>query len=901
RLGGRPDVAMIMNGSLAGLVGITASAHIMTPLAAAGIGSIAAVVMYAVAKLLERLEIDDVVGAVPVHLAAGIWGTLAVAIFGDPASWGTGLGRWDQFVVQATGVGATFAWTFGVGFTLLWLMNRWYPLRIGPEGERLGLNVAEHGASTEILDLLTEMAHQRQASDFSQPVTVEPHTEVGQIAQQYNRVLADINAEQRKREAATEALRQNTVSLQLLRETAAAANQAKNFENAIHSCLDDICAFGGWSVGHCYMVDDATGKLVSAKIWHLDDAERFSIFREVTENTKFESGVGLPGRVMASGEPAWIVDVTEDENFTRAKPAEDIGLKGGFAFPVLVREDVAAVLEFFSLEPVEPDETVVEIMALVGTQLGRVIERSRSEAARFKSVVDNMPAHVHLRDRDGRFILINRKYEEFYGVTNDSVRGKTLQEVEADAEFDIALDENVARDREVIERNCIVEHEYTVKRHGKLHTVTDVKFPIRDASGEITAIGGVELDITKLKQAEEALRASEQRLHGAVDSLQGGFALYDAEDRLVLVNDQYAQINPSVAEILERGGTYEDVLRANVARGMIAEAVGREEEFLRERLARHRNPPAEPIVRNHTNGRSYLLREVKTPEGGIVLTYSEITELKRAEAALSDQLKFTEALVVTIPNLIWAKDTKGRYVNANEAFLDAFDLRREDCIGKTVMDMKHLPLALRKQRQKEETALLRTGGSYHTETTRRFADGKEHDVLYWEKAFELSDGVIGGLVGVMVDISEQKNLERELAKSKARMQDELNIGREIQMSMVPRTFPAFPDRVEFDVYATLEPAREVGGDFYDFFFIDEERLCFGIGDVSGKGVPAALFMAMSKTLIKSRAVDDRSTASILTHVNDELSADNKSTMFVTVFAAILNIRTGELVYTNAGH
>ena len=136
---------------------------------------------------------------------------------------------------------------------------------------------------------------------------------------------------------------------------------------------------------------------------------------------------------------------------------------------------------------------------------------------------------------------------------------------------------------------------------------------------------------------------------------------------------------------------------------------------------------------------------------------------------------------------------------------------------------------------------------------------------------------------------------------KERMQEELNVGREIQMSLVPRDFPAFPDYNEFDVYAMLEPAREVGGDLYDFYFLDGERLCFCIGDVSGKGVPAALFMAMTKTLIKSRSVDDYSTASITTHVNDELSEENPQSMFVTLFLAILNIRSGELLYTNAGH
>jgi sigma-B regulation protein RsbU (phosphoserine phosphatase) len=162
--------------------------------------------------------------------------------------------------------------------------------------------------------------------------------------------------------------------------------------------------------------------------------------------------------------------------------------------------------------------------------------------------------------------------------------------------------------------------------------------------------------------------------------------------------------------------------------------------------------------------------------------------------------------------------------------------------------------------------------------------------------------------GVEIDITELKRTEEALQEAygtikdqKERMQDELNIGREIQMSMVPLVFPPFPDHGEFSIFATLQPAREVGGDFYDFYFIDEERLCFCIGDVSGKGVPSALFMAMAKTLLKSRAADDASTASILTHVNEELIANNKSWMFVTIFAGILNIRTGELVYTNAGH
>ena len=151
------------------------------------------------------------------------------------------------------------------------------------------------------------------------------------------------------------------------------------------------------------------------------------------------------------------------------------------------------------------------------------------------------------------------------------------------------------------------------------------------------------------------------------------------------------------------------------------------------------------------------------------------------------------------------------------------------------------------------------------------------------------------------DITERKKMEALVLKAKERMENELNIARDIQMGMLPLIFPAFPEHEEFSIYGTLKPAREVGGDFYDFFFIDESHFCFVIGDVSGKGVPSALFMAVTKTLIKSRASNDLSPSSILTHVNDEMSKDNQSSMFVTIFLGILDIQTGEVTFTNAGH
>ncbi len=142
---------------------------------------------------------------------------------------------------------------------------------------------------------------------------------------------------------------------------------------------------------------------------------------------------------------------------------------------------------------------------------------------------------------------------------------------------------------------------------------------------------------------------------------------------------------------------------------------------------------------------------------------------------------------------------------------------------------------------------------------------------------------------------------QETTAAKERMQTELAIGHNIQMSMVPLNFPAYPDRPEFDIHAALKPAFEVGGDFYDFFLIDEDTLCVCIADVSGKGVPAALFMAVTRTLVKAHASSGLGPEEILEKVNDDLAADNEESMFVTVFLGLLDLKNGLLNYTNAGH
>ena len=153
------------------------------------------------------------------------------------------------------------------------------------------------------------------------------------------------------------------------------------------------------------------------------------------------------------------------------------------------------------------------------------------------------------------------------------------------------------------------------------------------------------------------------------------------------------------------------------------------------------------------------------------------------------------------------------------------------------------------------------------------------------------------------DIVEYINSIQVITSEKEKYSTELNIAARIQSDMLPSLFPAFPERHEFDVFATMTPAKEVGGDFYDFFLVDYNHIALVMGDVSGKGVPASLFMVISRTLIKYSTIKggELSPSKILADVNNQLCEGNDSDLFVTVWVAIIDLTTGIGVAANAGH
>ena len=189
--------------------------------------------------------------------------------------------------------------------------------------------------------------------------------------------------------------------------------------------------------------------------------------------------------------------------------------------------------------------------------------------------------------------------------------------------------------------------------------------------------------------------------------------------------------------------------------------------------------------------------------------------------------------------------------------------------------------------------------------TRRIASLSETNLEFkMEDAFRTGDE-IEVLAQSFANLSHRTVMYVDQVKTvtaeKERISTELHMANQIQESMLPSIFPAFPERQEFDIYAAMVPAREVGGDFYDFFLIDEDHLCMVMADVSGKGVPAALFMMISKIIIQSCAMLGRSAGETLTKTNEALCSNNRMEMFVTVWLGILEISTGRLVAANAGH
>ena len=512
------------------------------------------------------------------------------------------------------------------------------------------------------------------------------------------------------------------------------------------------------------------------------------------------------------------------------------------------------------------------------TMLKRREAALRESEALFRAVVNHSPAKIHIKDAQGRYTLINREAEKLFGVTDEEGRGKTSHEI-----FSRELaDSFAAHDQAVLESGQIVEVEEEWQREGGLRTYLTVKFPIRDAAGEIVAVGAIgtditeskraqearerlalaidglaehvvlfdsddrivlanaawrELnkdiiettvpgtrfedhlragikaglfpeavgreeewlgwrmehhrnpkgafeverqdrrwilineqrlpdggtilivsDITERKRAEEALRASEERFRGAIESLHEGFALYDAEDRLVICNAVYRHLHSGIEELLVPGARFGDLLNASVERGLLAGAAGREEEFIRERLEQHRNPKGS-VERKLTDGRWFVITEGRTPDGGTYAALRDITMLKRREAALRESEALFRAVVNHSPAKIHIKDAQGRYTLINREAEKLFGVTDEEGRGKTSHEIFSRELA--DSFAAHDQAVLESGQIVEVEEEWQREGGLR---TYLTVKFPIRDaaGEIVAVGAIGTDITESKKAEERI-------------------------------------------------------------------------------------------------------------------------------------------
>lgn len=229
--------------------------------------------------------------------------------------------------------------------------------------------------------------------------------------------------------------------VQLLKAVAVAVHQAADFVDALQNSIDRICTHLSWPVAHVYLpAADGSEELISSKIWHLANPAEFSVFRQVTEQTRFPPGKGLPGRVLVSGTAAWIPDVTKDGNFPRNKLAADLGVRSGFAFPVLVEKECVAVMEFYSNRVEERSDALMGAIDYIGTQLGfffahrRVEVRLKKQRDFIAAVMDLVSSVVVVVDRSGKIVRLNRLGRQLLDREELSVAGTTLWSLAADTE-----------------------------------------------------------------------------------------------------------------------------------------------------------------------------------------------------------------------------------------------------------------------------------------------------------------------------------------------------------------------------------------------------------------------------------------------------------------------------------
>jgi PAS domain S-box-containing protein len=472
---------------------------------------------------------------------------------------------------------------------------------------------------------------------------------------------------------------EQTKYLQLMERIAVASNEASYIEDAVQVCLDEVCALTGWSIGHVFQrSDEDRNEFISAKIWHLDEPRKFKEFKQISEDIRFTEGSGLPGRVAQSGKPSWITNVTKDPDFPRAHLVKDIGVKAAFAFPIMIGNEVSAVLEFFTPEEIEPDQPLLDVMLYVGTQLGRIVERWRAAEAlrqsekqhRFIQVaVDNSAEScLWVRIDDGVLAYINDSYCKALGYSQDELMSLKIPDFDPDipAWSDFA--------KELKSQNTLTFESRNRRKDGQIFPVEVVARYV-EFEDDPYCIAFVR-DISERKQAEDALIKSKEEVESAnaiaqttLENMGQGILMVDAQENVLVCNDQLLEFVDITRDEADRCRTFEELVRAGTKR------VG--EELTQQALQIAREGGQKTYEVTYKDSRTVEIRQNPLAGGGFVRTYTDITSMK------AEQERF-RSLLSSAPDAIVIVNKDGKIQLVNEQTAKLFEWSQDELIGKPI-------------------------------------------------------------------------------------------------------------------------------------------------------------------------------------------------------------------------
>ncbi len=555
-------VSFLINGSLGGLVAVTANCHAVSALDAIIIGAVAGIVSFAVELLLIRLRIDDAVGAIPVHLGCGIWGTLAVALFGDPELLGTGLSMPLQLLAQAKGIVTAFFLAFLLPLFIIHRINRFSPLRVSAEDEKNGLNFSEHGATTELIELFQAMDEQANTRDLSLRMPVEPFTEVGMIAGRYNEVMDSLENAVSQTEAVVSSAKDAIVTFLLDTLEIISINPSGRLmfgfgEGGFSSgtTISELFDPSEFSEKRSHFFAGSTVETLGIRrcgtVFPLEavitragkEENTFYIgtFRDITELKGREKSLReseLRYRTFFENTGAATVIIEGDTTVTMAN--HEFELLSGFSkeeilgrkkilefyperekrrieeFHRMRRIDPAQVPDAYESElldskrEIRPVFTTVSMIPGTDKSIGTFIDLSElrkaqealtKQRAYFLQLFEASSQAIVAVDRNRRITSVNKGFEELFGYRELEVKGRLNR--------DIVVPEDRIEEVETIGKTVLSGHtvrKETYRRHrdGKLIPVSLLGFPI-EVKGSLEGIFYIYEDISERKAFEDQL------------------------------------------------------------------------------------------------------------------------------------------------------------------------------------------------------------------------------------------------------------------------------------------------------------------------------------------------------------------------------------------------------------